>query len=231
MLRQWLGPRALDGFITEYLGRAPLVCPGAAASAVPLLDWDSFGAVLASDPPPDVMVAFCGRVVPVEPPRSLAAAQRLLRQGLGIVVRRSERHASAFANLRRGFAEDVDGDVQVQLYATPAGTQTFGWHFDLEDVFVAQTAGVKDFYFRDNTVASNVVRAAQLDFSAIRYESSPLHSARLLHGDWLYIPRRWWHLVRSVEDALSISVGVMPVEASRALSRPASTPALVATAE
>ncbi len=231
MLRQWLGPDSLDGFVNNSFGRTPCAHPGAAASAVPLLDWDSFGAVLASDPPPDVMVAFCGRMVPVEQPRSLAAAQRLLRQGLGLVVRKSERHSPAFAKVSRSFSEDLGGEAQVQLYATPAGTQTFGWHFDFEDVFVAQTVGVKDYYFRDNTVAREVVRTSQLDFSAVRTETSPLFCSRLVRGDWLYIPRRWWHLVRSVEDALSISVGVMPVEGRQAVARPRAEAALPAVAE
>ena len=40
------------------------------------------------------------------------------------------------------------GTPQVQVFATPAGTHGFGWHYDLEDVFIAQTAGMKDYYFR-----------------------------------------------------------------------------------
>lgn len=212
MLRQWLGPELFDTFVNQRFGRSPFACPGTATSAVPLLDWETFGAILAADPPPDVMVAFCGRLIPIEPPRSLDSARHLLRQGLGIVVRRSERLSPSFAAVKRSFAEELPGEVQVQLYATPAGTQTFGWHFDFEDVLVAQTVGVKDYYFRDNTVARDVVRTAQLDFSAIRKETSAVYCARLAAGDWIHIPRRWWHLVRSVEDALSISVGVMPVE-------------------
>jgi ribosomal protein L16 Arg81 hydroxylase len=34
--------------------------------------------------------------------------------------------------------------------------------------------------------------------------------AKLIAGDWLYIPRRWWHLVKCSADSLSISVGIMP---------------------
>ncbi len=202
MLRHWLGPDVLETFLRQHLGRLPCAHPGVAASAVSLLDWETFGKVLAADPPPDVLVAFCGRLIPVEQPRSLDAARRLLRQGLGLVIRRSERQSPVFANVRNSFAQELSGEVQVQLYATPAGTQTFGWHFDFEDVFVAQTVGV----------ARDVTRTSQLDFSVIRNETSTTYSSRLIAGDWLYIPRRWWHLVRSIEDSLSISVGVMPVQ-------------------
>jgi hypothetical protein len=30
----------------------------------------------------------------------------------------------------------------------------------------------------------------------------------LIAGDWLYVPARWWHVAKCVEDSLSISLGV-----------------------
>jgi ribosomal protein L16 Arg81 hydroxylase len=134
-----------------------------------------------------------------------------MSRGLGVVVRRAERHDTPLAELARAFADDLPGQVQVQLYTTPAGTQTFGWHYDDEHVFIVQTIGTKDYYIRENTVATGAV-GATVDFGCIRRETSPLLSARLIPGDWLYIPARWWHLVRSVDDALSISIGVTPIE-------------------
>jgi ribosomal protein L16 Arg81 hydroxylase len=177
--------------------------------AVPLLDWNKLGRVLASEPPPDVLVAADGRLVDVRSPRTLAAARELMGKGLGIVARNAERHDVELAALAHAFARDLPGQVQVQLYATPASTQTFGWHYDFEDVFIAQTAGEKDYYFRANTVTSEGAEPRP-DFGRVRSETSPLHASRLLPGDWLYIPSRWWHLVRSLEDALSISIGVVP---------------------
>jgi ribosomal protein L16 Arg81 hydroxylase len=35
-------------------------------------------------------------------------------------------------------------------------------------------------------------------------------TATLVAGDFLYIPSRWWHMALCKEDALSISVGLMP---------------------
>ena len=185
---------------------------------VPLLDWQTFGRVLASRSSPDVLVANDGRLVDVPPPRSLTAARSLMQRGHGMVIRRSERHEERFASLAAAFAGDLPGEVQIQLYATPAGTQTFGWHFDMEDVFIVQTAGIKDYYMRKNTVAPSVARGEKPDFSLIRQETSPLLCCRLHAGDWLYIPSLWWHLVKSVEDALSISIGVFPKLADSGLA-------------
>src|SRR5438045_1164509 len=60
------------------------------------------------------------------------------------------------------------------------------------------------------TVATDTALGERLDFTSVRAERSPMFSARLAAGDWLYLPPRWWHLVKCVEESLSISVGVMP---------------------
>jgi 50S ribosomal protein L16 3-hydroxylase len=126
-------------------------------------------------------------------------------------VRHAERVDAAMAAVARRFADDLPGEAQVQLFATPAGTYGFGWHWDWEDVFIAQTAGDKEYVFRDNTVDRTTPRARQPDFGTFRRETSPLASARLLPGDWLYIPARWWHVAaRCHRDALSLSVGMFP---------------------
>ena len=85
----------------------------------------------------------------------------------------------------------------------------FGWHYDAEDVFIAQTAGEKDYYFRENTVEADTPFPPK-DFQAYHAETSALQTAHLVAGDFLYIPARWWHMALCREDALSISVGVMP---------------------
>jgi len=64
---------------------------------------------------------------------------------------------------------------------------------------------------RANTVTEPDWNDQQPGFSALRRERSPLSTSRLLAGDWLHIHARWWHLVRAVDDALSTSIGVMPV--------------------
>jgi hypothetical protein len=212
MLREWLSPLPVAGFVRTHLGRQPYARPGAALESLQSFDWEVLAQILATRPP-DILIARAGRLVDAPIPRDLHAARKLMTQELGIVIRNSERQHAGLAALAHAFALDLPGEVHVQLYVTPAGTQTFGWHFDLEDVFIAQTVGVKDYYFRENTVAPSIPPGTPLDFSSVRQETSPLFASQLIAGDWLYIPRRWWHLVRSVEDSLSISIGVLPLPA------------------
>jgi hypothetical protein len=229
VLVEWLGPD-LRAFWIEHLRKQPYAAPGRAAGAIPLFTWSTLDRVLAAPGPIDVLTVQSGRLVEGPPPRSAAAVRSLMAEGVSTVLRASERHDSGLAGLASSFAGVLPGEIHLQLYATPGGTHSYGWHYDFEDVFIAQTDGVKDYYFRDNTVARDMVLGDSLDFSAVLSETSTLMSVRLIAGDWLYIPARWWHFVKYEVDSLSISVGVLsPVELGKARHipegwRPATSP-------
>jgi 50S ribosomal protein L16 3-hydroxylase len=212
MLTEWLAPLDLETFWHRHIHKAPLASAGTASNALPLLTWETMERVLASEKPRDLVTVAGGRLVDVAPPRSVAQVRALLRTGVSVVIRDGERHEPGLGTLADAFAAVVPGEVHVQLYATPAGTNSYGWHYDFEDVFIAQTAGIKDYYFRANTVDRGTRLGDVLDFQTFRRETSPIYSARLLSADCLYIPSRWWHLVKCVEDSLSLSIGVMPPE-------------------
>jgi ribosomal protein L16 Arg81 hydroxylase len=221
MLPEWLTPDDTGWFESNHLGKAPYARPAAAMDALPFCTWQTFADVLASERPIDVLTVAAGETVQVPRPRSRADMRRLMETGVSVVVRAAEQNDPGLARLAERFERVLPGEVHVQLYATPAGTNSYGWHYDFEDVFIAQTAGVKDYYFRANTVARDAALGDKLDFTSFANERSPLMSARLIAGDWLYLPARWWHLVKCIEESLSISVGVMsPAELQRARHLP-----------
>lgn len=215
MIDGWSSPSERTAFLAGIFGRQPYAQPGAALSSVALLDWGTIDRVLAFSPLPDAIAVAAGGLVETRTPRSSAEVRALMRRGISTVVRASERNEDGLHRLAAAFHAVLPGAVHVQLYATPAGTHSYGWHYDFEDVFIVQTLGIKDYYMRANTVARHTWIGGPLDFSAVREERSPLMKARLIAGDWLYIPRRWWHFVECLEESLSISVGVMPPGADR----------------
>lgn len=219
MLTEWLAPDDLGWFLRAQFQTAPFARPGAARNAVAALDWTTVDRILRSDKPLDVMTVRGGQLFEVPVPRSLDGARALMQAGISVVVRGAEQHDPGLRAVAGGFEAALPGEVHIQVYATPGGTNSYGWHYDFEDVFIAQTAGVKDYYFRQNTVARDTVLGDRLDFTCVRRETSPIYQSRLIAGDWLYIPSTWWHLVKCAEDSLSISVGVMPPEALRAARR------------
>ena len=209
MLADWLGTLSLDEFRSTYLGRTPIAQPTTTLGARAILDWDGLGRVLAATaPPPDVLVVARGALLPFPAPRDLLELRAYMRMGIGLGMRHTQRCDDGLRKVADAFERDL-GEAQVQIFATPADTHGFSWHYDDEDVFIAQTAGTKDYFFRANTVCGETSAHASV-FGRFVEETSPIHTATLIPGDFLYIPARWWHMAKCREDALSISVGVFP---------------------
>ncbi len=211
MLKQWLAPIPVQAFVTEFLSKQPVAMPGTARDAVPLLDWDVLDCILGRCAPEEVLVVARGEKLEIPPPRSLEELRALMARGIGLAIRRGEQHDEGLAEFAASLVRDLPGRVHVQLFVTPGGTHGFGWHYDHEDVFIAQTAGVKDYYFRDNTVDRHTPLGVQPDFTLFTRERSQLATARLIPGDWLYLPSHWWHMAKCLEDSLSISAGMFPL--------------------
>lgn len=205
MLQDWLGTITLDRFCSSQLQQLPIAQAATVDDPSALLDWERVGSVLACEP--DVLVVARGDKLPLPQPRDLDELRAYLRMGIGLCIRHAERCDPVLAAIAAQFERDI-GPSQVQLFVTPSATHGFGWHFDDEDVFIAQTAGVKDYYFRANTVTAGKARPAQ--FTQFALETSSLYSATLHAGDFLYLPARWWHMAMCRQTSLSISVGATP---------------------
>lgn len=207
-MRAWLGSTSVEAFRASHLQRAPLAQPATIGDPRSLLDWDLLGEVLAAEPAADVLVVARGSRLPFPPPRSLDELRAYFRLGLGLHIRHSEGCHPSLRRIADAFESEL-GSAEVQIFVTPGGTHGFGWHYDDEDVFIAQTVGTKDYYFRANTVASDRVAHGSI-FERYHEESSTLCTATLVAGDFLYIPARWWHMALCRETSLSVSVGVRP---------------------
>jgi 50S ribosomal protein L16 3-hydroxylase len=203
VLAEWLAAISVDDFRATAMCKTPVAQPATASAARAVLDWDVLDRVLRAQP--DVLVVARGSLLELPAPRSVVELRAYLAAGVGLCVRHTERHDPGLARVAASF--DELGTAQVQLFVTPGGTYGFGWHYDDEEVFIAQTAGAKEYYFRANTVAADQPARAEC-FARYQDETSQLCAATLLAGDFLYLPGRWWHMAVCREDALSISVGV-----------------------
>jgi 50S ribosomal protein L16 3-hydroxylase len=208
MLDEWLSSMSVGAFARDYLRKNPYASPSSARSAMRVFEWSTLERLLSYHPAADVLVVARGKLVDLPTPRTLPAAHALLAEGVGLVIRRAEQHDPGLAKLAASLTKNIPGEVHVQLFVTPAGTHGFGWHYDDEDVFIVQTSGTKDYFFRDNTVERHRRPGSEPDFALVRDEISPIGTACLIAGDWLHIPSCWWHVAKCIEDSLSISLGV-----------------------
>jgi 50S ribosomal protein L16 3-hydroxylase len=210
-LAKWLHPLDVRRFLSLHLGRKPFARPATAAPVIESCSWNALDRLLRAEPS-DVLVIGQGELRELPSPRSLSALRALFHHGVGLAIRAPERVSTHIEELARQFALDVPGDQRLIVFATPARTHGFGWHYDAEDVFVVQTEGDKEYFLRRNTVTDPPLRGFQSDFKHYREETSPLVACRLLPGDWLYIPKGYWHMALAHEDSLSLSIGVFPDE-------------------
>jgi 50S ribosomal protein L16 3-hydroxylase len=201
MLDMWLGGISRAEFIATYFGRAAFARPSVVADPLALFGWRDLAEVLASGAA-ECFVVAAGEIVDTAAPTTHQGVIDLLRLGAGLFVRRAEHAHARLAQL----AASIPG-ARVQIFVTPGATHGFRWHYDDEHVFVLQTAGIKDYYLRVNTLAADLPAHPSV-FSRIERETSALHVATLAPGDFLYVPARWWHMAESRQTSLSLSIGV-----------------------
>ena len=196
-----------EQFLSEHFQRAPIARAGTAGKVVRALTWATVKRLV--DAGPDMLVVRNGKLRTDPNPSTFAEALSLFRDGHSIVMRRCERHDEGLAALAESFGRELEGDVSIQIYLTPKGFHSFTWHYDCEDVFIAQTGGSKEYLLRQNTVNPEPRLSAMPRDMKYELETTPVMASTLVTGDCLYIPRGWWHVARSLEDSLSISIGVL----------------------
>ena len=200
-----------EQFMREHFQRAPIARASTAGRLVRRLTWATVERLVVAQP--DTLVVKNGSLRTDAPPSTFQEALTLFREGHSIVLRRCERHDEGLAEVAAAFGSELEGEVAIQVYLTPAGHHSFGWHYDCEDVFIAQTGGQKEYLMRENTVNPRPRLSAMPRDMQYENETTPAIASTLVTGDCLYIPRGWWHVARSLEDSLSISIGVLSPDA------------------
>lgn len=209
MFRTFTPALTREAFYRDHFQRTPHSEPETAAAVVPLLTWDRFVEMIAADPRPDMIVSQGGKLLSGAEPKTANEARSLFGAGCSIALRDVERFDTGLRELVGDFAAAMEGDVNAHAFATPAGNLGFGWHYDCEDVFILQTAGTKEYALRANSVNPAPTLDAMPRDMQYERETAPTLACTLVAGDWLYIPRGWWHRGRALDDSLSISVGVL----------------------
>lgn len=201
-------PRSV--FLREHYFQQPLARPSTAEELRKLATWDTAERLIET-PECDLLLVRDGKLWTGPRPASAREARALHAQGYSIVLRHADRHDPGLAELGRALSAELQGTINLQLYCTPAGHGSFGWHCDPEEVFIFQTLGAKRYLLRQNTLNPTPLHETLTDAPDVSRERTPVQECRLNAGDWLYIPGGYWHHVTAPEqESISISVGLMP---------------------
>jgi ribosomal protein L16 Arg81 hydroxylase len=223
ILEQILSPLSFADFRRDYLFQRPFAAPSSAREFRKLISWPMLLEIFAQQKKGSEFNCWVARKGRLSDDLSFSAgalefnrAHRAFDEGYTILVRHSEKANPALAKIGADFEEFFHDPVDIQLYVTPAGEEGFDWHYDLEEVFVIQSSGEKEFYLREPKTMpplDHVELPETLDFT--EHFQGPEIRCHLKAGDVLYIPAGWWHKARALTPSFHLSVGVLSSERRR----------------
>jgi 50S ribosomal protein L16 3-hydroxylase len=196
-------------FLTDNWLQGPFAMPNVADRYRGLVSWDMILEIIDSKAnncwlPKD-------GVLPDESSGILTSKQASegFLNGRTVLIRHAEKFHPVLDQIGFSVQQEFSAPVDIQIYATPANEEGFGWHFDKEDVFAIQTAGIKEFSLCANSVYPDVRTMDMPERLEFNRETSPEIRCTLRAGDILYIPAGYWHRARAVSNSIHMSIGIM----------------------
>jgi len=209
ILARLLGDFPAARFHEEFYFRLPYSRPGGATGIAPTIGWDIVRRMVET-PRADLMLSRRGQAYAIAcSPPTFEAVRKDYAEGCTITIRSAEKLDPDLARLAEEFRAEFLSPVNIHLYCTPAGEHGFGWHYDVEDVFILQAEGAKVYSLRKNTVNPWPILETMPRDLGFEREGSPVFTCRLETGDWLYIPAGWWHIANTESESKSLAVGMM----------------------
>ena len=216
MLSQVLSPLTEEEFFRDYWGRKFLYLPGSPEKFSGFFNWDVLNRTLEQHrfTPGRLKLAKGGEELP--PARFLNGpfvnASRLvdeLSNGASLVLNECEDVHPPLREFCIELERLFHVRVSTNLYAGWRENNGFDVHWDDQDVIILQVAGPKHWKVW-NPTRLHPFRKDLVDTSLrTRPAGDPIWEAALQPGEFLYIPRGWWHLVNPVnEPCLHLTVTI-----------------------
>jgi hypothetical protein len=129
-----------------------------------------------------------------------------LREGATLVLDAVDELYGPLEALAQGLELFFRERVQINAYAGWQTSRGFDLHWDDHDVFILQVTGRKRWSVYGMTRPYPLARDVE---TGARPTHAPLWEETLSDGDFLYIPRGWWHVAMPLaEPTLHLTVGI-----------------------
>ncbi len=214
ILEQLLGEDPRRSFLEKNFTKLPFSRPHGAQSLTHLLNWKVVEDIVKENKSV-LRIVQDGKVIKDYVELTFDEVRAHHGRGHTILVRFAEESSKALRALATDFQNSFHTKVDIQLYCTPDKHNAFGWHYDVEEVFIIQTVGSKSYTIRPNTIHPNPLVSSIPKDLGYEKEKTPVEiKVTLEPGDWLYIPSGWWHVARTQTESMHISIGLMPTSAT-----------------
>lgn len=212
ILQELIAPHTVQHFLNQnILSKAPYAAPFKAEAFKGLISWALLEEIFVSGHKdcwlprhgllPEEKELNTGRL-------TIEQAKKGFEQGRTVLIRHAERAHPILNAVAEDFFRLFHAPIDIQIYCTPAEQEGFNWHYDIEEVFVIQSQGQKEFRLKQNTVCPN----PQFMPKDLEFEKETTKSeirCLLEAGDWMFIPSGYWHKARAITDSFHMSVGLM----------------------
>lgn len=213
LLEKLLGESPEKTFLNKHFTRLPFSSTGGAKEFTNLLTWKTIEDILSAKKSV-LRIVQDGKVIKDYVDLNITEAKEHYQQGHTLLLRFAEKSSKALKEVADDFQKSFHSPCDIQLYCTPEGHNAFGWHYDVEEVFIIQAKGSKTYSIRPNTVHPNPLVKSIPKNLGYENEKTPIEiKVTLEEGDWLYIPSGWWHIARTQKESMHISIGIMPSSA------------------
>lgn len=136
------------------------------------------------------------------PSTDVGQVLRELKEGATIRVAHIEHYLPSLSRFCRGLEKVLHMPIRANLYMTPPFSQGFQPHYDLDDIFVVQMLGQKEWFWHSAYANQAALPNADIPFDSAKHTAIGSPKPILMKtGDVLYLPRGFMHEVRTNEVA------------------------------
>ncbi|KVE27593.1 hypothetical protein WS67_11280 [Burkholderia singularis] len=222
-VRDIFSPMTTEEFLNTVWGLRPHVISRNDARFRDVLPWQVLNDILASNRldytrfrltkegrniPAEAFLSFEQTRVGTSVTRlNVAGLHQQVADGATLVLDAAEEMVSTIDALA-GELERLLGEyVRAHVFVGWQNSQGLATHWDAHDVLLLQVHGSKDWTIYEPTREHPMLR--DIEFDDFPEDTKPYLSVRLNPGDFLYIPRGWWHDSRPCgEPTLHVSFSV-----------------------
>ena len=207
-----LSPFSVDEFLREVLGRNFFVGKGQPGKFSGLLPWEDVNRILRQHrlDVPRLRIVQDGRQIPSDafityragksariPRLRSAELTAKLREGATLIIDSVDELQEPIAQLSENLERVLHARIQVNMYAGWRTSRGFDLHWDDHDVIVMQVDGRKHWKVYPMTREYPLAVDSK---SLANSPETPLWEGMLEAGDYLYIPRGWWHVAVPLDE-------------------------------
>lgn len=205
MLSSLITPLTIDAFLDSYYAKSAYYSAGDSTRFQDLFQWSDVNDLLSNTRAGDTSINLVGKGKKV-PFVSVSVLRQQISDGQTIEIDNLQEVDPAIRGICDACSADFNTEVNINAYVSHPSAQGFNLHYDLQDVFIVQTEGIKRWYVYEPSelwpTEQGIIEEEAPE------NTSPYLDIELKPGDVLYIPRGHWHKAIAVEPCVHLTVTV-----------------------